>query len=134
MGSNRSDRHNTPPLQRRIAVITLVLLGILTLVIIYVSYHQEMKPTAFFARSIDDASYDCEAKIQSRYKARLISRYFDPYSSRYEADDHQYLVYYRVTIQEQDKDGRSRIRDLMVKCTVWEKLGYVSDFQEFNNF
>lgn len=134
MDNNHSGNQATPPLQRRIAVITLVLLVIITLAIIYISYRQEMAPTAFFARSINDASYDCEAKIQSRFKDRLINRYFDPYSSRYEADDHQYLIYYRVTIQDLDDDGRPQVRELMAKCTVWEKLGYVSDFQVFKNF
>lgn len=120
--------------QRFFGSVILTVLILITMVIIYISYHQEIAPTAFFARSINDASYDCEDKIQSRYKDRLINHYFDQYSSRYDADDHQYIIYYRVSIQDVDDNDRPQIVDLMAKCTVWEKLGYVSDFQVFEKF
>lgn len=86
------------------------------------------KRVAFFASSIDDASYDCEEKIVSKYGNRLISKSFDNLSSRYQPEERQYLIYYRISISESNTDYPA-IDDHVVKCTVWEKLGYVSDFR-----
>lgn len=86
--------------------------------------------TAFFARSINDASYDCEDKINSYFDDELISKYYDDISSRYEANDHQYIIYYRVSAREMENDFPV-IYDYMAKCVVWEKLGYVSSFRAY---
>lgn len=134
MNQKAGNNNNSQSTQRLLASITLLVLIVITMAIIYITYHQELEPTAFFARDINDASYDCEAKIQNRYGDKLISHYYDQYSSRYEADEHQYLIYYRVSIQESDDNDRPQIKNLMAKCTVWEKLGYVSDFQVFEKF
>ena len=88
------------------------------------------KPVAFFVRDLNDASYDCEAKIVSKYDDELVSKYYDNLSSRYEDDKHQYLVYYRISVKEVE-DGIPQVKDYMAKCIVWEKLGYVSDFRVY---
>lgn len=133
MSNTPSNGSSQSPGKRTAALVLLVIFAI-TLILIYAGYRLEIKPQAYFARSINDASYDCEDKIHSHFDENLINAYYDQYSSRYEADDHQYLIYYRVTAQEFDDDDRPGIRSFMVKCVVWEKLGYVSDFQVFDKF
>ena len=126
--SKRQKRHS------RIAGLALLGIALATAVFVYLTFGASIQPQAFFARSINDASYDCEDKIKSRFGADLVSSQFDQYSSRYVADDHQYLIYYRVTTREELDNGALTTRDSTVKCTVWERLGYVSDFQVFNDF
>ncbi|MBN4055115.1 hypothetical protein JYU12_00065 [bacterium AH-315-K03] len=85
-------------------------------------------PVAFFAHSMDEASYDCEDKINKRLKSRLISKHFDNFSSRYDVQKRQYLIFYRLSIRE-STDNYSAITERIAKCIVWERLGYVSDFR-----
>ena len=116
------------------AGLVLLALVMITSAVVYFTYGNNKQPTAFFARSINDASYDCEDKISARFDDRLISKYYDQFSSRYEADQHQYVIYYRVSIKEQDRDNITTVKDYMAKCIVWEKLGFVSDFMVFDKF
>ena len=107
--------------------------GIATLLIVVVLLFVSSRQTeqvAFFARDINDASYDCEDKIASKFGRRLINKYYDDLSSRYQANDKQYLIYYRVSVK--DDEQLPTTSDYMVKCVVWEKLGYVSDFEVFD--
>ncbi len=87
----------------------------------------ETEPTAFFARSIDDASYDCEKKIADKYGETLLSKTFDELSSNYNSRKHQYIIFYWISIQEVI-DEIPMMKDYLAKCIVWEKIGYVSDF------
>lgn len=127
---------STPKRLSHTVVAAVVLLAIIaaTLIIIYITYRQGIRPKAFFARSINDASYDCEHKINERFGSRLISKYYDQFSSRYDADEHQYIIYYRVSAEKRDRNNIPSIHNYMAKCIVWEKLGYVSTFQVFDNF
>ncbi|MEH6557111.1 MAG: hypothetical protein V7459_14205 [Oceanicoccus sp.] len=113
---------------------TNIFVGIATSVIVAASFSllfltkTSGEPVTFFARSIDDASYDCEDKIVSKYGNRLISKSFDNLSSRYQREERQYLIYYQISIRESNANYPA-IDDHLVKCTVWERLGYVSDFR-----
>lgn len=108
--------------------ISLLIIAAAIILILYKSINQQ--EVAFFARSINDASYDCESKIDSKYDDKLVNKHFDNISSRYEADRHQYIIYYRITVQEIEDDV-PQLDDYMVKCVVWEKLGYVSEFRAY---
>lgn len=117
---------------------TLIILGIALLVlallmtVVLLSLGSYKQPTAFFARSINDASYDCEDKINSEFDDDLVSKYYDEISSRYEAKRRQYVIYYRVSAYA-EQDGVRVVEDYMAKCIVWERVGYVSDFQILRN-
>jgi hypothetical protein len=126
---------NKPQLSKLILMISaLVIISIVvTMVSLYLNYRGNQGPAAFFARDINDASYDCEDKINGRFKEQLVSKYYDEISSRYDAKTHQYVIYYRVSAREVE-NGLPSIKDFMAKCIVWEKLGYVSDFQIIRNF
>ena len=123
------------PRRKLIISISLVLVIIITVVVTYLTYSLSMGSgqKAFYARSMDDASYDCEAKIIDRFDERLINKHFDQYSSRYDANKRQYLIYYRVTASDNGEDVPT-LKEHMVKCVVWERLGYVSDFSVFDDF
>ena len=114
----------------------MILIGVIVITpgAIYLARLQDTQPTTFFVRSINDASYNCEDKIKDRFGSSLLSSNFDQYSSRYDADDGQYIIYYRVSTQSFDKHNRPTINNHMAKCTVWETLGFVSSFQVFNEF
>ena len=112
-----------------LAIFSFLLLLTATTAILYLTFDKKSK-TAFFVRSINDASYDCEAKIINKYDDDLVSKSFDNISSRYEADRRQYVIYYRISIKERDEDF-TVVSDYMAKCIVWERLGYVSDFRVF---
>ena len=112
------------------AVILVAVMG-LTLLAVYLTYGERNMKQSFFARDINDATYDCEDKIDAKFKKRLVSKYYDEISSRYEANKNQYVIYYRVSAR--DIEGEyPMVTDYMAKCIVWEKLGYVSDFQVFD--
>ena len=85
---------------------------------------------AFFARSIGEAADSCEEKINSEYGKTLISKYYDQISSRYEPDFKQYIIYYRIS-HSTTVDNLPTVQNMMVKCVVWQSLGYVSDFRAF---
>lgn len=114
--------------------LTLVILLILSLTIIFIVFYfwnvKEVKPTNFFARDINDASYDCEDKIDQQFGTNLINKTYDEFSSRYDPSRRQYIVYYQLTVSENIKETPV-ISDLMAKCVVWERVGYVSDFSVF---
>ncbi len=128
MTSKKYDKQKKPNKKSKVLTVSaLAIVIIATIVAVYV--HQKSKTqTAFFARSINDASYDCEDKIDSRFDEDLVSKYYDEISSRYEANKHQYVIYYRISVRLTEND-LPVIKDYMAKCNVWEKLGYVSDFQ-----
>ena len=52
-------------------------------------------PNESFIRTVDNASYDCEEEIVSRYGNKLISKSFDNLSSRYQPSSYT-DPYYRV--------------------------------------
>ncbi|ARN75941.1 hypothetical protein [Oceanicoccus sagamiensis] len=112
-----------------LAISAFIILLAFTTAVLYLTINQKKK-TTFFARSINDASYDCEDKITSKYEGDLVSKSFDNISSRYEPDKRQYTIYYRISIKEKDENF-SIVNDYMAKCIVWERLGYVSDFRVF---
>lgn len=99
--------------------------------LLYITYDPTARLKPFFARSINDATYNCEDRINDRFKDDLISKNFDNLSSRYNADNRQYAIFYRITVREHKRDF-SILKDYMVKCTVWETLGYVSEFTVFD--
>ncbi len=113
-----------------LAIFAFILLLAATTAILYLTINQKKK-TTFFARSINDASYDCEAKINSKYEGDLVNKNFDNISSRYEPDKRQYTIYYRISVKEKQEDY-AVVNDYMAKCVVWERLGYVSDFRVFS--
>jgi uncharacterized protein YpmS len=117
---------------QKIKLIAIILFAIIIINSIVVFFYTDSpsKPKAFLARNMNDASYDCEEKIQSKYGDRLVNSYFDSLSSRYEAKKHRYLIYYRISIRE-DEGDLTTITEYMAKCLVWERLGYVSDFSVF---
>lgn len=117
---------------RTIAVVLLLLISI-GLIITVILLEKADAPVAFYARDINDASYDCEDKINRYYEEDLVSKVYDDYSSRYEADKRQYIIFYRVSVNT-EMDGYPTVVDYMIKCVVWERLGYVSDFQVLNFF
>jgi|GEM_PF-3716490 len=118
---------NTHHRSRLFAVLAILFIVIASSALI-LSTRDDYRKVAFFARSINDASYDCEDKIISKYGDRLISKSFDNLSSRYQQDQRQYLIFYRISITETDTKYPA-IDDHLVKCVVWERLGYVSDFR-----
>ena len=85
---------------------------------------------SFFARSIGEAADSCEKEIIDHFDDRLVTKYYDQISSRYEAERKQYIVYYRVSHAELINDMPT-IEYSMAKCVVWESLGYVSEFRVF---
>lgn len=112
---------------------TIVLIAVVgAMMALYFSYGINKGPDIFFARSINDAAYDCENKIANRFEDDLISKTYDQISSRYEPDRHQYIIYYNISVRSIEDDV-TIINDYLSKCIVWEKLGYVSDFQVFYN-
>lgn len=113
-----------------LVLIIIGLVAVLSVIIFSVTAFQPKTQSSFFARSINDASYDCESKIEKKYGTKLVSKYFDNHSSRYEADRRQYLIYYRITVHELDQKIPTN-NDYMAKCTVWERLGYVSEFRVY---
>ncbi|MEE8059618.1 MAG: hypothetical protein V3T17_17570 [Pseudomonadales bacterium] len=100
---------------------------------LYFNFGMPGKQTAFFARSINDASYDCENKIDQKFDEDLVNKYYDGNSSRYDSKQRQYIIYYRVSARYIENDI-PMIKDYMAKCIVWERIGYVSDFQIFDDF
>lgn len=125
MSNNKTSRNK---LKLSAVIIFALLVVNSTIVLLY--NNRQAKPEAFFARNMNDASYDCEEKIRNKYQHRLVSSYFDDLSSRYEANKRQYVVYYRINIRE-EHDKAAAIREYMAKCIIWERLGYVSDFSVF---
>lgn len=117
---------------RKVFLSSLILLTILigTGFLLYITYEMPGAKVRFFARNINDATYNCEDSIDDRYKKKLMHKSYDNLSSRYSADKHQYSIFYRISVQE-NKNKRTEIKDYMVKCIVWEKLGYVSEFTVF---
>lgn len=111
-------------------LLVLLALGCSISILVYFSVRVIDRPDAFFARSINDAAYDCEDKIKDRFEEQLLSKHYDQYSSRYDADDHQYLIYYRVSVREEDENVPITT-DYMAKCVVWERFGYVSEFRVY---
>lgn len=85
-------------------------------------------PIGSFIRTVDNASYDCEEEIVSRYGNKLISKSFDNLSSRYQPRDRQYWIYYRISVRESATEY-PKIDDYLVKCTIGEHLGEISDFR-----
>ncbi len=117
-------------------LIVMALLSVIavTITIVYLTFGRSSdEPTFTFARSMDDATVDCENKIIDQYDDDIISKYFDQFSSRYDADRRQYIIYYRVHVKE-IKDDLPVVNEYMAKCIVWERLGYVSDFSIFKDF
>lgn len=114
-------------------LLVLLALGCSISILIFFSARNNDRSDAFFARSINDAAYDCEDKIKDRFEEQLLSKHYDQYSSRYDADDSQYIIYYRVSVREEE-DNIPVTADYMAKCVVWERLGYVSEFRVYNNF
>jgi hypothetical protein len=112
-----------------LSILAFLILLAGTTTILYYSTSNKGQ-TAFFARSINDASYDCEAKIVSKYGSELASKSFDNISSRYETNKRQYIIYYRISVKESD-EGFTVVNDYMAKCIVWERLGYVSEFRVY---
>ncbi len=113
---------------RRVLFILLPVLIIAVIVMATLAIKaKSANKVAFFARSINDASYDCEDKITSKYDDDLISKYYDNFSSRHEVEKRQYIIYYRISVREEIED-RPTIKDYLAKCIVWERIGYVSDF------
>lgn len=123
-----NNKQETTPLKSLPISIAIIVIIISIMTALYINTEKQQQPTAFFARSINDASYDCEAKIDKKFDGRLINKHYDAISSRYEADRHQYIIYYRISIRETE-DEVPAIKDYLAKCIVWEKLGYVSEFQ-----
>ena len=113
-----------------LVIIVFLLLLAATTTILYLTINKEKK-TTFFARSINDASYDCEATINNKYKQDLVNKSFDDISSHYDPGKRQYTIYYRISIKEKQEDYPV-VNDYMAKCVVWERLGYVSDFRVFS--
>jgi hypothetical protein len=114
----------------KINIILILLVIVATLVAIYYAKNSNPEKKPFYARSMNDASYDCEDKIISKFKDSLVIKTFDNFSSRYEANKRQYLIYYRISVKEK-QDNAPTIKDYMAKCVVWERLGYVSNFSVF---
>ena len=85
-------------------------------------------PNQSFIRTVDNASYDCEEEIVSRYGTKLISKSFDNLSSRYQPRDRQYWIYYRISVSESATEY-PKIDDYLVKCTIGEHLDEISDFR-----
>ena len=122
-----------PTSSKRSPVLILLVIIAVTALLIYLTYQAPAINQPFFARSINDATYDCEEKINRRFTDKLVHKHFDNLSSRYEADKHQYAIFYRISIEEQKPNQpHSSVNDYMVKCLVWEKLGYVSEFSVFD--
>ena len=122
------DMNNLKPERRFNAPILVSITLLLVLVAIAIYFNTaKTAPTAFFARSIDDASYDCEKKINDKFGNKLLSKNYDGLSSRFNSQKHQYLIFYRISVQE-IVDNYPTIKDYLAKCMVWEKIGYVSDF------
>lgn len=111
---------------------SLIILAILTVsVSVTVSLFgpKEIKKN-FFSRSLGDAANSCEEEIHSHFKKRIINISYDNMSSRYVPEFKQYIVYYRVNHTE-TVDDLPTVTETMVKCIVWESLGYVSNFDTF---
>jgi len=120
-----------PKSEKSLLPIALSLLAIVLLALALLLNNQtDGKAEYFFARSIDDASYDCEDKIRAQFGKNLINSSYDQISSRYDASKRQYIIYYYLTIAEL-VDDLPTVRDRMAKCVVWERLGYVSDYTVF---
>lgn len=119
-------------MSKPLVISALIIIVVIACLSVYFN-HTNNLPTAFFARSINDASYDCEDKIDSRFDEDLVSKYYDEVSSRYEANKHRYLIYYRISVRTTEHNLPT-IKDYMAKCSVWESLGYVSDFQILDIF
>ncbi len=110
-----------------LTTLGFVLLLAATTALLFFTFNDNKKQ-AFYARDINDASYDCEDKIKKRYEEELVSISFDNLSSRYEEEKNQYLIYYRISIRE-EMGNITTVNDYLAKCIVWERLGYVSDFR-----
>lgn len=106
------------------AISLLIVIAIITF--LFISSRSANK-NAFFVRNLNDATYDCEEKINNQFGPNLLYKSYDNFSSRYQAKDKQYLIYYRISVK--DEQDFSIINDYIVKCIVWEKLGYVSSFE-----
>lgn len=124
--------HNKRKTSTLIILVIALLLMALFMTVVFFGFGANKQQTAFFARSINDASYDCEDKIDSKFDEDLVSKYYDEISSRYEAKRRQYVIYYRVSAYT-EQDGVRVVEDYMAKCIVWERVGYVSDFQILRN-
>jgi hypothetical protein len=127
---NPADQQRSSKLSLGLSLLVIIAA---TALLIYLTYEPRVGSKEFFARSINDATYDCEAKINSRFADQLVHKHFDNLSSRYEADKHQYAIFYRISIEERKPNQQhTNVNDYMVKCLVWEKLGYVSEFTIFD--
>ena len=125
---------NNKPNQSTLAMIYNLIFLIVIIAsawLLYLTYDPSATQKPFFARSISDATYNCEDRIIGRYEEDLISKQFDNLSSRYNANSRQYAIFYRITVREHKRDF-SILKDYMVKCVVWETLGYVSEFSVFD--
>ncbi len=60
----------------------------------------------------------------------MVNKRFDEISSRYDKQQKKYLVFYRIDTKT-ILHGAPQLKDLMVKCVIWETLGYTSDFEVF---
>lgn len=128
-------KHTSKLTKYRPLIISLVVILLIatSMAILFLLNKGEKEPQAFFARDINDASYDCEQKIIDQFDEQLVSKYFDDLSSRYLPEKRQYLIYYRVSTRTLENNIPVN-NELMVKCTVWERLGYVSDFHIMRDF
>jgi hypothetical protein len=113
--------------------LIMLIVVIVTTLIIFITFNAPKGKKIFTARSINDATYDCEDEIIDRFGDKLINKQYDELSSRYNADKHLYAIFYRISINEKKSNqSYNEINDYMVKCLVWEKLGYVSEFTVFD--
>lgn len=110
--------------------LAIILVLCATVAITVVLFGPKEIQKSFLARSIGDAADSCEEKINDHFGERLVSKYYDEISSRHETERKHYTVYYRVSHKTMVDDLPS-IEYSMVKCVVWESLGYVSDFRVF---
>ena len=121
--------------QKRRQTFLLIVLSVSLIVVAIISTfagYKLLRPqkVAFFSRDIDSAADSCEESISSYFGERMVSKRYDELSSRYNAQRRLYLIYYRVYSKEVEDDVPEVI-EYLAKCTVWETLGYVSDFEVY---
>ena len=109
-------------------IATIIIMALCTTLAITIALFgpKEVKQ-AFFVRSIGEAADSCEQEVVNNYGERLISKHYDEISSRYEPNYKQYTVFYRISFTTME-NNLPTVQSAMVKCIVWERLGYVSDF------
>lgn len=125
-------RKRTPPnrpISNKIKLISVLIFIVVTAVTSAVIVSKTaFGPTITTTRDIGMASDVCEDRIISEYKKTLINKNYDDISSRYEPNNKQYIVYYRITLRSL-VDDIPTVTAHLAKCIVWEKLGYVSSFE-----